>query len=65
MTKNIRIENADMSDHEVAVYTEDQQVDGSWVRNPVPVALDYPTSLHTACVHDRRRLVIEEMRRDS
>ena len=60
MTKNIRIENADTSDHRVVVYAEDQQADGTWVRNQVPVALDYPTSLHTACIHSTRRLVIEE-----
>lgn len=64
MTKNIRIENADTSDHKVAVFVEDQQADGTWVRQESPIALDYPTSLHTACIHSTRRLVIEEAPRE-
>lgn len=60
MTKSIRIENADTSDHKVAVY-EENLVDDAWVRNPVPVALNYPTSMHTQSIWRERRLVIEEV----
>jgi hypothetical protein len=61
MTKNIRIENGDTSDHKVAVYLEDL-VNGEWVRHHKPIRLDYPTAMDTACIHDSRRLVIEEVK---
>lgn len=61
MTKQIRIENADTSDHKVAVYVERQLADGTWVRDPSPVALDYPTAMHAAYIHSTQRLVVEEV----
>lgn len=61
MTKQIRIENADMSQHKVHVYEETQQKDGTWVRNPKPVALDYPAAMHSGYIHAGKRLVIEEV----
>lgn len=61
MTKQIRIENADMSQHKVHVYEETQQKDGTWVRNPKPVALDYPTAMLTSSIWQGKRLVIEEV----
>lgn len=60
MTKQIRVENADTSDHKVRVFVEDKQVDGTWVRDPQPIALDHPTSMHAGYIHSKRRLVIEE-----
>lgn len=61
MTKQIRIENADTSDHQVVVYEEHLQADGTWVRDPKPVCLGYPTSMHTTSIWREKRLVIEEV----
>jgi hypothetical protein len=61
MTKSIRIENADNSQHKVRVFTEDLQANGEWVRDPKPIALDYPTQMDTRTIHAQRRLVIEEV----
>lgn len=60
MTKAVRIENADTSAFKLCVYTEDKQADGTWVRDPEPTKLHYPTQLMTMHVHSSRRLVIEE-----
>jgi hypothetical protein len=62
MTKHIRIENADRSDHKVRVYAETKQADGTWLRaNDTPeAALDYPTEMHTGVIWAQRRLVVEE-----
>lgn len=60
MTKAIRIENADNSKWKVRVYTEDF-INGEWVRDPKPVALDYPTAMTTdKYITSSRRLVVEE-----
>lgn len=61
MTKQIRIENADTSAHKVAVFTEDKQVDGTWVRDPKPVELNHPTFMTAQYIHSMRRLVVEEV----
>lgn len=60
MTKQIRIENVDTSDHKVRVFVETQSPDGSWVRGHEPIALDYPTAMHSGLIHSTQRLVIEE-----
>ncbi len=60
MTKKIRIENADMSEHKGRVYLEDL-VDGVWVRQPTPIDLLYPTQLTENYVYGTRRLVVEEV----
>lgn len=63
MTKNIRIENADTSDHKVRVYTEDYDaLNDVWVRVGEPVVLDYPTAMAQHYIHATRRLVIEELK---
>ncbi len=65
MTKKIRIENADTSTHKVRVHTE-YLVDGVWVRKTDTFAgksndLLYPADLAELYVHDRQRLVVEEL----
>ena len=64
MTKHIRIENADNSDHKVRVYIEDQTADGTWVRTGQAdnLSLDFPTAMVDATVWSNRRLVIEEVK---
>ena len=59
MTKQIRIENADTSDHKVNVYVEDLQADGQWIRGE-PSRLDFPTFMFTGHIHQQRRIVVEE-----
>lgn len=59
MTKNIRIENADTSDHKVRIHVEQQNADGEWVRVRT-VEASYPTAMATECIHGTQRLVIEE-----
>jgi hypothetical protein len=62
VTKNVRIENADTSDHKVRVYAEDRMPDGTWVRSTAqPHALDFPSALLQAAVWRERRLVVEEL----
>jgi hypothetical protein len=58
MTKQIRIENADTSDHDVTVFVEDF-VNGEWVRGR-QVGLGFPTAMAAEFIHSTRRLVIEE-----
>ena len=60
MTKAIRIENADTSNHKVVVEV--------WYKNHVTgedvkekeVLLDYPTSMTTEYIHDSKYLIIRE-----
>jgi hypothetical protein len=64
MTKKIRIENADNSNHKVRVYTE-WLVDGQWVRSneqlPAKTTdLVYPADLAELWVYGTQRLVVEE-----
>lgn len=61
MTKQIRIENADVSTHKAQVWVERQQADGTWVRDATPLPLDYPTALQSGWIHRTQRLVIEEV----
>lgn len=62
MTKSVRIENADTSDHyKVRVHIEVLNADGHWVReNHRTKSLDFPTQLVAEYIHDRQRIVIEE-----
>lgn len=63
MTKAIRIENADTSNHKVRVYRESKNEAGEWVRsdaNP-PFNLDNPTQMLSDYVHSGQRLVVEEV----
>jgi len=59
MTKKIRIENADNSNHKVRVFTE-YLVDGQWTRQPKTTDLVYPADLAELYVHGHQRLVVEE-----
>lgn len=64
MTKKIRIENADNSNHKVRVHTE-WLVDGKWVREadglpPKSQDLPYPADLAELWVYGTQRLVVEE-----
>ena len=63
MTKAIRIENADTSDHKVRVYRENKNEAGEWVRSDAaqPESLDTPTQMLTEYVHSGQRLVVEEV----
>lgn len=63
MTKKVRIENADNSNHKVRVYVERKNSEGQWVREANPndtKALDHPTSLEELWIHGSQRLVVEE-----
>lgn len=67
MTKKIRIENADTSEHQVVVYreylmnrgTEEKPV-WEWVREPSIDELNHPCQMLESWVCKNQRLVIEE-----
>lgn len=59
MTKTIRVENADTSNHPVRVTVQDKTSDG-WVDSSVQ-QLDYPTAMYQGYIHATRRIVIEEL----
>jgi len=59
MTKQIRIENADTSNHLVRVHVEQRGADGQWTRVRT-LECDYPTAMATEYIHASQRLVIEE-----
>jgi hypothetical protein len=62
MTKTVRIENADNSDHKLIVYTEELNPEGIWVRSlEQGQLLRYPTAMLSASVWATRRLVVEEI----
>lgn len=60
MTKKVRIENADNSNHRVRVFMERLNEAGEWVRTDPPAELDYPTVMHEGWIHQGQRLVVEE-----
>lgn len=60
MTKQIRVENADNSNHRVAVFVEQKDATGTWIRVRI-LHLDFPTSMGSEYIHDNQRLVIEEV----
>lgn len=61
MTKSVRIENADTSDHKLVVKAQVKNAAGEWVDEPALVAeLNFPTSMAVATVWRERRLIIEE-----
>ena len=64
MTKTVRIENADTSDHKVNVFVEEKNSDGEWVRKVDPIRLDHPTFMHSGMIHQTQRLVVEEAARE-
>ena len=62
MTKAIRIENADTSDHKVKVFRERKLASGEWVRDEAnAVDLNTPAQLFQDYVHGGQRLVVEEV----
>ena len=58
MTKQVRVENADTSNHKVKVHVE-QLENGEWKRVRT-LDCDYPTAMASEYIHDSQRLVIEE-----
>lgn len=60
MTKQVRIENADVTPTGVVVRVEQKNLDGEWVATgEAQQHLDYPTQLLNGYVHAGRRLIIE------
>ena len=59
MTKRIRIENADTSDHKVVVQIWEKGEPDRLVRE---INLDYPTAMtgDEVCIHSGRYLVVKE-----
>ena len=64
MTKKIRIENADNSNHPVRVTVQDKDANGEWHTNST-VQLDFPTAMNEQYIHSTRRIVIEERAADT
>ena len=63
MTKKIRIENADGSNHPVRVTVQDKDAQGEWHTSHT-VQLDFPTAMSEQYIHSTRRIVIEERAAD-
>lgn len=61
MTKAIRIENADNSNHKVRVTSQTKNADGEWVDSGDSVQIDHPTAMTTLTVWKGRRLIVEEV----
>lgn len=62
MTKKIRIENADTSNHKVLVKVQQKNAEGNWVDAAnLPVNLDMPTLMTEQYIHSTQRIVIEEV----
>lgn len=62
MTKAVRIENADTTNHKIRVFSQVwDETKQEWVSDGgTPVKLDYPTELVTTYVWATKRLIIEE-----
>lgn len=60
MTKKIRVENADTSNHTVLVTVQNKQADGSWLSEP-SVALHHAAQMHEQYIHSGRRVIVEEL----
>ncbi len=60
MTKQVRIENADMSSYPVRVTLQDKNANGEWVDATPGVQPDCPTNMTSQYIHSTRRIVIEE-----
>lgn len=60
MTKQIRVENADTSDHKVIVEVWRKNSDGSPDEKINEFRLDYPTSMINEYIHDAQYLIIRE-----
>lgn len=61
MTKKVRIENADTSNHPVRVTAQRLNSEGEWEDEPSGVVqIDHPTFMTEQYVHSGRRLIVEE-----
>ena len=60
MTKSVRIENADTTDHIVMVQVQDRQADGTWVDKGQPFRLAHPTAMAEQTIWDSRRFIVYE-----
>jgi hypothetical protein len=60
MTKRVRIENADTTDHKVLVQLWDKGQDGAPDTLAEELNLDYPTALLDLCVWANRYIVVKE-----
>ena len=60
MTKQVRIENADTSDHKLVVQVWDKGADGAPDRLDHEVKLDHPTFMASEYVHSTRYIVVKE-----
>jgi len=60
MTKTVRIENADPSNHPVRVTGQTLQADGTWKDEASSTQLDFPTAMAQQTIYRERRIVIEE-----
>jgi hypothetical protein len=61
MTKQVRIENADTSDHKIIVQMWNKGVDGAPDNMVDEVPLNHPTALTTQTIWKERYLVIKEV----
>ena len=63
MTKKVRIENADTSNHPVRVTTQKQNESGEWVNDETvpPVQIDHPAMMTEQFIWSGRRLIVEEL----
>lgn len=62
MTKQIRIENADTSHHNVKITVQRKNAAGEWEDVPAESTdLNTPTQLATKYIHSHQRLVVEEI----
>ncbi len=62
MTKKIRIENADTSNHSVKVIVQRKNAAGEWEDVPAEsVDLSSPTQLAEKWIHQQQRLIVEEV----
>ena len=63
MTKSIRVENADTSDHIVSVQCQDRHSDGTWLDDGPPFTLANPAQMATLTIWDTRRYIVSEQPR--
>lgn len=61
MTKSVRIENADTSDHKVVVQTWQQGQNGEPDTLVEELDLSHPTQMHEGLVYQGQYLVIREV----
>jgi len=60
MTKTIRIENADTSNHPVRVTGQYKNAEGQWLDETSSIQLDHPTRQVEQTIYGARRIIIEE-----